>query len=120
LDASSAGLVGEIVVAHRDRLARIGYGLLEHVFLRAGSVLTIVEDNACDGCPEELHEDVMAVLTHFTAKHNGKRSYANRKVARSLKIRILPNAEQKSFKQYAGTARYLHNQAKALAEGVSD
>jgi hypothetical protein len=26
-DASSAGLVGEIVVAHRDRLARIGYGL---------------------------------------------------------------------------------------------
>jgi hypothetical protein len=33
-DASSAGLVGEIVVAHRDRLARIGYGLLEHVFLR--------------------------------------------------------------------------------------
>jgi hypothetical protein len=85
------------VVAHRDRLARIGYGLLEHVFLRAGSVLTIVEDNACDGCPEELHEDVMAVLTHFTAKHNGKRSYANRKVARSLKIRILPNAEQKSF-----------------------
>jgi len=79
LDASSAGLVGEIVVAHRDRLARIGYGLLEHVFLRAGSVLTIVEDNACDGCPEELHEDVMAVLTHFTAKHNGKRSYSNRK-----------------------------------------
>jgi hypothetical protein len=43
------------------------------------------------------------------------------KVARSLKIRILPNAEQKELlKQYAGTARYLHNQAKALAEGVSD
>jgi hypothetical protein len=39
----------------------------------------------------------------------------------SLKIRILPNAEQKELlKQYAGTARYLHNQAKALAEGVSD
>jgi hypothetical protein len=41
-------------------------------------------------------------------------------VARSLKIRIPPNAERKSLKQYAGTARYLHNQAKALAEGVSD
>jgi hypothetical protein len=92
----AAQALSEKLVAHRDRLARIGYGLLEHVFLRAGSVLTIVEDNACDGCPEELHEDVMAVLTHFTAKHNGKRSYVNRKVARSLKIRILPNAE-KSF-----------------------
>jgi hypothetical protein len=67
---------------------------------------------------QKNHEDVMAVLTHFTAKHNGKRSYANRKVARSLKIRI--PREQKSFSKYAGTARYLHNQAKALAEGVSD
>jgi hypothetical protein len=40
---------------------------------------------------QKNHEDVMAVLTHFTAKHNGKRSYANRKVARSLKIRIPPS-----------------------------
>jgi predicted site-specific integrase-resolvase len=78
LDASIAGLVGEIVVAHRDRLARIGYGLLEHIFLRSGSVLTIVEDHACDGCPAELYEDVMAVLTHFTAKHNGRRSYSEK------------------------------------------
>jgi hypothetical protein len=108
------------VVAHRDRLARIGYGLLEHVFLRAGSVLTIVEDNACDGCPEELHEDVMAVLTHFTAKHNGKRSYANRKVAGRSRSGSYRTRSRKLLKQYAGTARYLHNQAKALAEGVSD
>jgi len=79
LDAAIAGLVGEIVVAHRDRLARIGYGLLEHIFLRSGSVLTVVEDHACDGCPAELHEDVMAVLTHFTAKHHGRRSYSNRR-----------------------------------------
>jgi predicted site-specific integrase-resolvase len=76
LDASIAGLIGEVVVAHRDRLARIGYGLLEHIFLRSGSVLTVVEDHACDGCPAELHEDVMAVLTHFTAKHHGRRSYS--------------------------------------------
>lgn len=82
LDACIAGLIGEVVVAHRDRLARIGYGLLEHIFQRGGAILTVVEDNACDGCPEELHEDVMAVLTHFTAKHNGKRSYAS-KVAKA-------------------------------------
>jgi hypothetical protein len=62
----------------------------------------------------------MAVLTHFTAKHNGKRSYVNRKVARSLKIRILPNAEQKELLAVRWDGEIPTTQAKALAEGVSD
>jgi predicted site-specific integrase-resolvase len=45
-----------------------------HIF-RSGSVLTIVEDHVCDGCPRTI---VMAVLTHFTAKHNGRRSYSEK------------------------------------------
>jgi predicted site-specific integrase-resolvase len=72
------GTVSEVVVAHRDRLARIGSGLIEHIISRCGAVLTVIEDRACDGCPEELANDVLEVLTHFTAKHNGRRSYNNR------------------------------------------
>lgn len=75
LDACMRGAVSEVVVAHRDRLARIGTGLIEHIIERCGSVLTVIEDRTCDGCPEELANDVLEVLTHFTAKHNGKRSY---------------------------------------------
>jgi predicted site-specific integrase-resolvase len=75
LDACMRGAVSEVVVAHRDRLARIGASLVEYIITQSGSVLKVVEDRSCNGCPEELAEDVLAVLTHFTARHNGKRTY---------------------------------------------
>lgn len=75
LDGCLQGTIREVVVAYRDRLARIGFSLVERVIKWNGSILTVVEDRSCDGCPEELAEDVMAVLTHFTAKHHGRRSY---------------------------------------------
>ena len=78
LDRCDAGAVSEVVVAHRDRLARIAFPLLEHLINRAGSVLTVVEDLSCDGCAAELQDDLMAILTHFTAKHNGRRSYRHK------------------------------------------
>ena len=77
LDACMRGAVSEVVVAHRDRLSRIGTGLIEHIIRRSGSVLTVLEDRTCDGSlgSEQLANDVLEVLTHFTARHNGKRSY---------------------------------------------
>jgi predicted site-specific integrase-resolvase len=79
LDRCDSGAVSEVVVAHRDRLARIAFPLVEHLINRAGSVLTVVEDLSCDGCAAELQDDLMAILTHFTAKHNGRRSYRDKK-----------------------------------------
>ena len=79
LDRCMRGAVSEVVVAYRDRLARIGYRLVEYIIRRSGSLLTVVEDPSCDGCPSELAEDVMAVLTHFAAKHHGKRSHKGTK-----------------------------------------
>ena len=75
LDACLCGTVSEVVVAHRDRLARIGSGLVEYIISKCGAVFTVVEDRSCDGCPQELANDVLEVLTHFTAKFNGSRSY---------------------------------------------
>jgi predicted site-specific integrase-resolvase len=72
------GSVSRIVVSHRDRLARIGFGLVEFIIEQSGCILTVIEDPAGDS-ERELAEDVMAVLTHFTAKHHGKRSYRGSK-----------------------------------------
>lgn len=76
LDRCLAGLVKEVVVAHRDRLARIGFDLLEHIIARSGSVLTVHQDPSCPDCYAELGDDLMAIVTHFAAKHHGRRSYA--------------------------------------------
>jgi putative resolvase len=75
LDRCLAGAIKEVVVAHRDRLARIGSDLLEHVILRTGSVLTVHQDPTCPDCYAELGDDLMAIVTHFAAKHHGRRKY---------------------------------------------
>ena len=75
LDRCLAGSVKEVVVAHRDRLARIGFELLEHIIARSGSVLTVYQDPSCKDCFEELGDDLMAIVTHFAAKHHGRRKY---------------------------------------------
>jgi predicted site-specific integrase-resolvase len=60
------------VVAHRDRLARIGFDLLEHIILRSRSVLTVHQDPTCPDCYAEL---IMAIVAHFAAKQHGRRKY---------------------------------------------
>lgn len=72
LEQCMRGLVSEVVVTYRDRLARIGTELVEFIIARGGAILTVLEHSPCIGCPEELAEDVLAVLTHFTARHNGR------------------------------------------------
>ena len=71
------GMVSEIVVTHRDRLARIGCDLLEFVFEKAGVKLVVlggVEDDRHD-----LADDLFAVTTLFVASYNGRRASENRK-----------------------------------------
>jgi putative resolvase len=67
------GMVSEIVVAHRDRLARIGCDLLEHVFEKAG-VKFVVQDGVEDD-ERDLADDLFAV----SALYNGRRASENRK-----------------------------------------
>ncbi len=72
-----AGLVDEIVVAHRDRLARIGCDLLEFIFSKVGTKLVVLGGHEDD--EHDLASDLLAVTTVFVASYNGRRSAENRK-----------------------------------------
>jgi predicted site-specific integrase-resolvase len=70
------GAVSEVVVAHRDRLARIAF--------RSWSTSSTVQDQfsrlkicRATAAPPSSRR-LMAILTHFTAKHNGRRSYRDK------------------------------------------
>jgi putative resolvase len=68
------GVVEEVVVAHRDRFTRFGFELFEWIFEKHGAILKVVENK----CPEEdrdMLEDIMSIITVFTAKFYGKRKY---------------------------------------------
>lgn len=81
LELAHAGRVRSVFVAHRDRLCRFAYDLLEHVFRLEGAEIVVdSHDPDAPSSPEiELAEDVLAVVTVFGARLYGRRSAGGRK-----------------------------------------
>jgi predicted site-specific integrase-resolvase len=79
LDQVQSGTIKEVVVAHRDRLARFSIEVIEWILRQAGATLVVLHDRV-DPNPspeQELAEDLMAVVTVFSCRFNGKRRYRN-------------------------------------------
>ncbi|KAF5827403.1 hypothetical protein DUNSADRAFT_715 [Dunaliella salina] len=64
-----------LVVSHRDKLLRFGFELIEFWFKQHGSVLTVLEDQCFRDPVEDLKDDLLAIITFFTAKYYGSRKY---------------------------------------------
>ena len=82
LELAFEGRLRSVHVAHKDRLCRFAFDLLEHVFHRHGAQIVVDAhgDDAASASPElELAEDVLAVVTVFGARLYGKRSAGNRR-----------------------------------------
>lgn len=76
LEHVQAGMVSEVVVAHRDRLARFGTEIIEWVIRKAGASIIIDDDNSrFKSKQEELVADLMAIVHVFSCRQNGMRRY---------------------------------------------
>jgi predicted site-specific integrase-resolvase len=68
------GEVRRIIIAHRDRLVRFGYGYFEAFCERHNTQILVVNGDMLS--PEqELVADLVAILTVFSARLHGLRSY---------------------------------------------
>lgn len=69
--------IGKVVVAHRDRLCRFGFELIEQVVQLGGGQI-IVDDNADDhkSSEQELAEDLLSIVHIYSCRQMGKRRYA--------------------------------------------
>ena len=64
----------QIVVAHRDRLARFGFELIQWLVEQNGGEVLVL--NQPDASPEsELTEDLLAILHTFSCRMHGLRRY---------------------------------------------
>ena len=64
----------DVVVAHRDRLARFGFELIEWLVEQNGGAVLVL--NQPDASPEsELTEDLLAILHTFSCRMHGLRRY---------------------------------------------
>lgn len=66
-----------LVVAHRDRLCRFGFELLEYLFQQNGGEI-LVFDKASHSPQQELTEDLLAILHVFSCRMHGLRRYSNK------------------------------------------
>lgn len=76
------GNIKQVVVAKRDRFTRFGYDLFEWIFHHHGATLICLDSNQEDP-QHELTEDLMSIITVFSAKYYGKRRY-RKKINTSL------------------------------------
>lgn len=65
-----------LVVAHRDRLCRFGFQLVEYLFQQNGGEIVVL-DNAELSPQRELTEDLLAILHVFSCRMHGLRRYEN-------------------------------------------
>jgi putative resolvase len=68
----------ELVIAYKDRLCRIAYDLLDLIFKKYSNTKIIVVNDDENKSPEkEVTEDLIQIITCFSARLYGMRNYIN-------------------------------------------
>jgi putative resolvase len=80
LDSCLQREIGEIVIAHKDRLCRFGYELIEELVTKAGGKITVLDNQDNKTSEQELTDDLLAIIHVFSGRQMEKRSYRSRKV----------------------------------------
>jgi putative resolvase len=85
LDDVLSKKVSKIYVTYEDRLARFGFDLLSWVCGKYGTEIVVVNSEDASSPQEELVQDLIAIITSFSAKLYGLRSHKTRKLLQSVK-----------------------------------
>lgn len=80
------GKLEELVVLHKDRLARFGYELIEHLIKKYSNGKIIIVNKKEEVEPEEeMVKDVLQIMNVFVAKMNGRRKYKKKELSKNIK-----------------------------------
>ena len=83
IDMITNSEVDKIVVLYKDRLIRFGYELIENLCNKYGTVIEIIDNTERTG-EQELVEDMIQIVTVFSARLQGKRSHKAKKMIKEL------------------------------------
>lgn len=78
------GDVGRLVLTHRDRLVRLGIELIFSLCEHFGTEVVILNASSLSEFEDEIAEDVMEIITIFSARLYGSRSEKNKDVIQKL------------------------------------
>lgn len=83
------GKVGLIGVAHKDRLCRFAFELIETLLSRNGCKI-LVANQASLSPTQELVEDMLAIVHCFSCRIYGSRTYGNKKTKAFAELMDIP------------------------------
>ena len=78
LDSCIQGTIGEVIIAHRDRLCRFGFELINIIVEKSGGKIIILDNDQQKSTEQELSEDLLSIVHIYSCKQMGKRSYKSR------------------------------------------
>ena len=75
LELAHRGEIQELVVAHKDRLCRFGFEIVEFVITKFSNGQITILDNSEVSKEQELVNDILSIIIVFSARVNGLRKY---------------------------------------------
>lgn len=85
IDMVIKGKVKKIIISHKDRLTRFGFGYIETVCNKFGTVIEVVNLEDENSFQDELTDDLIAIVHHFSMKFYGKLKTSCKDIERNLK-----------------------------------
>ena len=80
-----SGSVQRLVVAHKDRLLRFGAELVFSLCEQFGTEVVIINSSEDSSFEDDLVQDVLEIITVFSARLYGARSRKNKKLVEALR-----------------------------------
>lgn len=90
---------GLIVCTHRDRVIRFGGEMLSLICERGNCELVEIDEQSEKSYGEEIAQDILAIVHHFSTKHYGRRSAeaTTKRVSDECLTRMIELRQQKNY-----------------------
>ncbi len=99
-----------LVITHKDRLLRLGVELIFTLCEIQGIEMVILHKGEQPSFEEELAQDVLEIITIFSARLYGSRSRKHQQTIEALKIELRPTTIQAEYLDKAcGSRRHCYN-----------
>lgn len=79
LELCVQGAIGEVIIAHKDRLSRFGFDLFNSIIKKAKGTITVIDSDTNKSTEQELAEDLLSIVHIYSCRQMGKRSYSTKK-----------------------------------------
>ncbi|MVT35486.1 MAG: IS607 family transposase [Euryarchaeota archaeon] len=77
--------VDKVVILYEDRLTRFGFDTLKRVFEEHGTSIEVINQTDAKPPQQELLEDLITIISHFSGKLYGIRSHKQKEVVERAK-----------------------------------